>query len=181
MDYKDFDYLKGLVRQVRAGSSPLTASMDGDVLTVSGDREDLNGRYRVSGEQRLRIVPVVEKVTVREVAVKAAPPPEWGEATCASCGAAFGRSRYNPYFDKCPSCRTTRKARAPGATDRAFVCVKCGKDFVVSKYHPYRTPEKCPNCTRNEGIHRRQKARDARRKALAKSAVQYVSGSQPLP
>lgn len=169
MDYKDFDYLKGLVRQVRAGVEAPTASLDGDVLTVSGDRDDLNGRYRVSGTERLRIVPLIEKVTVREVAVRDAPPERWQEAACSSCGSTFHRSMYNPYFDKCPACRSVRKARTAGAGERAFVCVKCGKDFVISKYHPYLNPEKCPNCTRNEGIHRRQKARDARRRAASRA------------
>jgi predicted Zn-ribbon and HTH transcriptional regulator len=161
MDYKDFEYLKGLVRQIRAGFEPLTAKVESDVLTLSGDREDLDGRYRVSGTERLRIIRLEEKVT--EVVLKEAPTPKQLTAPCTKCGNEFTRSKFNPYLTDCPECR--RKDRKTGGEGRKFTCQKCGDEFTISKYQPYLEPTKCQRCTRNEGIRRRQRGREERRKA----------------
>lgn len=164
MDYKDFDYLREMVKQMRTGLYLPTARMEGDILIVEGDRDDLNGRYRVSGTKRLRVVKLEEKVVVRETAVREDPPPDRLTTTCTKCGQEFTRSKFNPYFTECPECRRAER-RKPGGGDRKFTCLKCGQDFWISKYQPYLEPTKCPRCNRNEGIRRRQKRREERRKS----------------
>jgi len=166
MNYKDFEELKRAVRAIRSGSAVEGSAMEGDVLVVYDG--PLSGRYRVSGTERLRIVPLITVTPPpKEVAVRAGPVPEWVDADCSACGSAFRRSRYNPYMDRCPSCR--RKPVEPRPGDRPFTCLKCGQNFAISKYQPYiENPERCPRCNRNEGIRRRQKRRRARAREAGK-------------
>lgn len=95
--------------------------------------------WKVSGSERLT-VEKVSKAPARDPSTPAAD----DEAICDECGSSFVKSKFNPYFTKCPDCR--RKKKAPAAEARAFNCKECGVDFKVSKFQPYLNPERCPKC-----------------------------------
>lgn len=85
---------------------------------------------------------------------------KWEDAVCPQCGAAFRRSKHNPYFLLCHECRTLER-RAKGY-DRKYVCVRCGRDFWVSKYNPYIEPSACPKCAASERVMARRRRLRAR-------------------
>lgn len=154
---KTIEDLKADVRTIRGGGQVEGVTLDGDVLACNGKC------YKVMGTERLRL----EEVPVRlnllpEEAPKA--PRERASAvdsvdTCSKCGERFVKSKFNPYFTECPTCR--RKSRTTGGEARKFTCGECGGEFVVSKFQPYLNPERCPDCNRKAAATRaRERARE---------------------
>jgi hypothetical protein len=145
--------MKDAVRKIRAGEAVEGFSLDGtapegSVLTVPDGR-----RFRVFGEQRLRLVEI-------KVPKKVNPNPKQDSEAVCTCGRTFVRSKFHPYLGQCPECR---KKKAPPKKGRDFVCPECKRPFTVSKFQPYLKPKACPRCTARQ--HRRdyrKKQKDAR-------------------
>lgn len=152
--------VKSAVRAAREGKAAVVDGVpakyllvtDGEFLEV-GDR-----KFRVQGTMRLRVTEVRQK-KAKAPAGEAATD---SEGVCEDCGKTFVKSKFNPYFTKCPECRGSRKEK-PQAEARSFTCSKCGESFEVSKFQPYANPDLCPRCRRNA----RHKAYLDRKKAQA--------------
>lgn len=148
------EQLKSAVRALREGNTGVMmdgheASLEEDAqantFLVAGDR-----KWKVEGTERLRLTEVAKAkppkaertpAALREKAVDS-------QMTCVSCGASFVKSKFNPYFDKCPDCRKKEKSPEPKA--REFTCSACGEAFTVSKFQPYlfSKPEDVPICSK---------------------------------
>ena len=146
------DNLKNIVRQIRQGEFVQGASLDGDVLSYEGKT------YKVQGSKRLRITEVKEgKVSTK----KTNKPAVDSEQVCEECGSVFVKSKFNPYFTTCQTCRNSHKRRRTGGEARTFTCPECGQDFTISKFQPYLNPERCPKCTRVKQRKTRRAAKSA--------------------
>jgi hypothetical protein len=138
--------LKAAVRALRAGNSSVRVGgleaelreSNGSTYLVSGAR-----KWKVEGTERLRLVEVkaAKAPPARGMVRSPGPARALKEAatdaqeTCEACGTTFVKSRFNPYFTKCPDCR--KKDRGPEPKARDFTCSKCGEAFTVSKFQPY--------------------------------------------
>ena len=142
--------LKEAVRTLRKMEENSTIKVDGEdatrIITSTGELLKVGSTtWKVQGTERLRLFEIKK------------PKPQTPEArgnahdteeTCESCGKPFIKSKFNPYFTKCPNCR--RKEKGPPPQGREFTCPECGKPFVVSKFQPYLNPERCPPCARKK-------------------------------
>lgn len=150
--------LKAAVRKIRTGEAVPGVSISGDCVTDG----ETGKTYRVQGQERLRFTEVAPPVQHLKPAEPRGERASDSEQVCEECGVTFVKSKFNPYFTKCPSCR--RKPRATGSEARTFTCSECGRDFTISKFQPYLTPDRCPICNR-KAAHRRYM--DGRRKVTS--------------
>jgi hypothetical protein len=157
----NLETLKGAVRALRNGNEGVTigGSPASLVDTKDGVFLDVDGRrWRVEGTERLRLSEQQPPKVTEEKARRRASgePAQDSEGVCATCGKAFVKSKFNPYFTECPDCRKAKSLESKGKmppSSRDFTCSECRTPFTVSKFQPYLFSEPgavpvCKKCVR---------------------------------